>query len=200
MKTRIIGVSLLVLAISFVACKEEPRETQVWGKFFCDQCTGGFIPEGTLGTGGQNYFGWCRTTETGLDFIVAEADPTSASFSTEFYFELNGVEGPANVGVYDETGMVLDDPNLYTTFSSFRVKNGNEWELNSEDLDENDACRVRLFAEAGEEELTPADDFEGEPEPFEYFVLLECTGLSVPSGSGVTLTGTTMRVWFDECD
>ncbi len=203
MYLKVVVILNLALLVNVVGCSEDAPEfgeytpAMVWGSFYCDACTDEFHPEGMLGEGDEEYFGFCRITDSGLNFVVAEGDPNGEVSTTNLYFEVTGIAGPPTVGVYEEGESIWDDPSLYTTFSSMRIMNFNVWIVNPSDLPYPDDCYVRLFAEPAEGELTP-EEFGSNP--FEYFVYVVCTGLDEEATQGGTLHSTSMKIWFDSCE
>ena len=204
MKTRIIGTGLMFLAISLLSCEEDAKPTKVYGQLHCGECTSGFVVDGTLGTGGEDYYGHCTRSGDNLSFAIGQGDPTSSSFTSELYYEVNGIVGPPVVGVYDEDGDLINNESNYRTFASAKVYNTNQWSFSQDDINP-DECYVSLFAEPLIEETDEGEVEEVTPDqfgnmPFELFVNINCLGLSVDSVQGQTLTWMTIRVWFDRCD
>ncbi len=194
MKIRIIVFSLIALAAFTLSCEEKADPAEVWGWLECNQCQGKLNMNGTLGESGENYYGWCKRTESGFEFAVGNDKP--GRLSSGFYFEVRGIEGSPTQGVYSSGEETKDDQGFQKAFSSARVVNVNDWKIASEDIDSN-TCFARLFAEATEEELTPAQFGSTE---LQYFVEIRCTGLSVNSTNDIVLTGMAGKVWFNRCE
>jgi hypothetical protein len=196
MSIRNIAIGLVVAAVLFSSCKEEPDPSYVWGsmEYQADSSLGDYEVNGTLAKGGENYYGWCELGEEGFRFAVGDDRPGQTG--TGYYFEVSGISGSPESGVYDSDGEVKVDEDYHKSIKSMRIINVDNWLLDSDDIPD-DTCYVSLFAEAVEEELTP-EDFGSMP--FQYFVQIKCNGLDVKSNKDKTLTDVYMDVWFDNCD
>jgi hypothetical protein len=197
MSIRNIGIGMVVAAVLLSSCKEEADPAYVWGslEYTADSLMDDYKVNGTLAKGGENYYGWCRQDEDGFSFAVGDGAPGQMS-STGSYYEVSGISGSPESGVYDSDGDVKIDDSYHKSIKSIRIINVHNWKLDSGDIPDN-TCYVSLFAEAAEEEVTP-DDYGSLP--FQFFVQIQCNGLDVESDKGDILRDVYMDVWFDNCD
>ncbi len=199
MKTRVIVMSLSVIALTMLSCSEEEARTHVYGEVSCDACAGtSWSLNGDLGTSGEKYYGSCEVDGDDMDFTVASRDRKNATTSKDFYFYIRGIKGPPEKGVYESGKEPYDDEDKYTTFSSGSVTNVNSWVFSPDDADPEEACYVQLYAtpDTGDGELTPDES------SFDYFVEIKCGGLEVEdsSNSGQDLGFVQTQLWFKNCD
>ncbi|MDJ0762645.1 MAG: hypothetical protein QNJ97_06605 [Myxococcota bacterium] len=199
MKMRIIGISLAIPALFLSTCKDESAPTLVYGYFDCDQCDGRLEVNGSVAESGEDYYGWCERDGDDLNIAVGSDNPSLDGFGNGKYFEIRGIDGPPEDGVYNSDGQIKNDEDNYTTFSSAKIVNVHTWKVKEDDIPDDGSCYVRLYAEADEGELSQEDYGSN---PFDVFVQIICSGALNVTGTptGAVLEGMNVKAWFKNCD
>jgi hypothetical protein len=198
MKAIVPVILFAALACGLVSCEEETVPSRVNGYIRCGQCQGEFPVDGNLAESNAKYYGYCEKDGDNLTFVVATDDKAHATSSSDFYFRLEGVQGPPTVGYHDPAaaaGVPKDDDALHTGFTSCTIKNVNEYSFGPDDAASPELCMVQLYAEAGEGELDPNQ------KQFDYFVWFKCQTISVAAvGGAETLTSVESELFFANCN
>ena len=193
MRTVLLGALVCVLSLSMVACEDEKADSWIKGEFQASGSCGDTSFNGTIAKSGGDYYGFCELDGDNFKFEVGHDQMNSISSSSEFNIAVTGIAGPATEGVFQSNGLAKDDESLYTTFSNVRIKNVNTFTMGESII--SDECAVELFAEPIEGELEPDSKDE-----FDYYVRIQCSGLSETDEGGGTLSGFSMEFYFGNCD
>jgi hypothetical protein len=199
MKSIIPVILLAAMACGLVSCEEEAVPARVYGTIFCSPCQPEFKVDGNLAESNAKYYGSCDKQGDNLTFTVATDDKSHATSSSDFYFRLSGIQGPATEGYHEPAaaaGVPKDDEALYTGFDSCSIMNVNEFSFSKDDADYPDQCNVQLYAKPSEGELDPNQ------KKFDYYVWFKCWTLDEPSvaDSSITLNTVEAQLFFANCD
>lgn len=199
MKSIMPVILLGAMACGLLSCEEEAVPSRVYGYIRCGQCQDEFNVNGNLAETNAKYYGYCEKSGDNLTFVVGTDDKAHATSSSDFYFRVSDVVGPAVEGFQDPAaaaGVPKDDEALYTDFGSCTIMNVNEFSFTQDDAAAPNLCKVQLFAKPAEGELDPVQ------KKFDYFVWLKCQTISVPSvaDSTIQLTSVEAELFFGNCD
>ncbi len=193
MKNVILGAIVCLMALALASCDDPAKPAYVWGSMECSNCSNDLNFDGKLNKSGAKYYGYCEEKGGEFKFEVGHEDREHVSGASEGYIFVNGIEGPATVGTFDNLGQPLDDESYWTKFGAANLKNTNTYNIGSES--DNDLCRVELFSEAADGELVPANN-----KKFEYYVRINCQGLDVESTQGqAPISFFRAEFFFDNC-
>ncbi|MCU0660898.1 MAG: hypothetical protein MUC50_01060 [Myxococcota bacterium] len=200
MKRVIVSTILAAVALAVCSCEEKPSEpAQVWGSVAPSILSSSFQVNGSLGEGGQRYYGYCRLEDGVFSFGLGNHKPTANAPATMFYSTVSGVSGPPTEGVFkDGAPKVNEDLHKKFKSASFKVGTAQSWNVNSNNMSSDEYCHVSLFASALDTELLPE---EYGSEPFDYYLRIECSGLDIPdnAGHGANLTSFYTNLYFSGC-
>jgi hypothetical protein len=201
MRWTIAFLMLTVSGVALLGCRDDSGggdgsegggtgriEGDVHGFIRCSHCQDEFNVSGSLGEDGAKYYGYWTLDGEDLSLVVATDTLEEATASSDFYFELTGIEGPPTTGYKDPVLLVTkDDPSLHTGFDECTMVNVNHFVFGSAQAADPDLCVVKLFAEPAEGELNP------NLEQFDYFVWFKCQTISVPSSADSTIQLTSVE-------
>jgi hypothetical protein len=191
---RITTTVICLLSLAALSCEEPATPSGVYGTVECSTCSQTFTVNGDLSEGDSKYYGYCEVDgDKNLKFVVGTDDKSHATASSDFYFQLTGVEGPPTEGVYASTTPLLTKDGPSTDFDQGFIKNVNEFAFSQGDAGDQDLCMVELYAVPIEGEVDPNQA------SFDYYMRLNCRTLGIPSTSGATLNWVRAELWFDNC-
>ena len=186
------------LALQLVSCDETEEKPIVWGTLQTDASQNVKTIHGlTLGQTNADYTGYCRYENKKFSFALGEDAPPL----TDFYYSIEGVDGPPSENPYTDDGELRTDDDKHFETGQIWTTEG-AWDL-KEDLILDEYCKVVLFAEAGPSDLTPK---EFGKKTFQYVVKINCQGgldfipNEYDAAAGPDLTGFRLELWFDNCD
>jgi len=191
MKTIFVTTAVFVAAFLLSSCEEEKKPAYVVGGFECSQCQD-INFDGKLAKSGADLYGYCEEKDGVFEFEVGDDDQAHVSGATQGYISVRGISGPPQAGVFDLPKEPKEGEEYYEEFTGAVLKNSNTYNIGSSDEDDdNNLCRVELFAEAAEGELIPTSN-----EPFEYYVRINCQGMDVGEPP---ITFFRAEFYFDGC-
>jgi hypothetical protein len=191
---RTTAIAIGLFALFAASCEEPAPPSKVYGTVDCNACSQEFTVNGELSEGDSKYYGYCKVDgDKNLKFVVGTNDKTHATASSDFYFQLTGVEGPPTEGVYASITPLLPKDGPDTDFDSGFIKNVNEFAFSQGDASDQELCVVELYAVPVEGEVNPNQA------SFDYYMRLNCRTLDIPSTSGATLNWVRAELWFDNC-
>jgi hypothetical protein len=185
-------------ALTASGCSDDKDESRVWGTMRTDRSAVYEVRGGVLANEEADHFGYCTFENNSFSFSVATAPKAQLGSNSNLY-EILGISGKPSKNPYDASGEPRTDEARTFAGGTIRSEDGH-WSFGSKYIIP-ERCKVVLFAEAGEGDLTPTRYGKN---PFEYLVKLDCpNGLDqVPNKfeSGVELGGLQLELWFDNCD
>jgi len=161
--------------------------------------------DGDLAKKGTDYLGYCVKDGDTFNFEIGSYANDHDSFeeTADLFVHIEGINGPPQKGVFDNTGEAKTNQSYYTTFSFIQIVNTfyslqdvNTYTFVVENREWTNECNVELWATPTNYELTPETKNK-----FEYYARINCSGMSVKASNidNAILSSFNIEMYFSNC-